>query len=153
LLSIHVAKAAQATFKSIRSLVPLFDRVLVQRFKPETVRPFLSNAFVLSLSNDGGSIGAQKTASGIFLPTSATSSPLPEATVIAVGPGAPDKEGRIVPTSVKAGDRVLLPGWGGNAIKVGEEVRSAPPMFLGGVFCSFFLGGGVRLIGFWSIFF
>ena len=65
----------------------------------------------------------QKTATGIFLPTSATSSPLPEATVIAVGPGAPDKEGRVVPTSVKAGDRVLLPGWGGNAIKVGEDVR------------------------------
>ena len=65
----------------------------------------------------------QKTASGIFLPTSATSSPLPEATVIAVGPGAPNKEGRVVPTSVKAGDRVLLPGWGGNAIKVGEDVR------------------------------
>jgi chaperonin GroES len=65
----------------------------------------------------------QKTASGIFLPTSATSSPLPEATVIAVGPGAPNKEGHVVPTAVKAGDRVLLPGWGGNAIKVGEEVR------------------------------
>ncbi len=43
--------------------------------------------------------------------------------MIAVGPGAPDKEGRVVPTSVKAGDRVLLPGWGGNAIKVGEDVR------------------------------
>jgi len=28
-----------------------------------------------------------------------------------------------VPTAVKAGDRVLLPGWGGNSIKVGEEVR------------------------------
>jgi len=90
--------AAQATFKSIKSLMPLLDRVLVQRFKPDT-----------------------KTASGIFLPTSATSSPLPEATVIAVGPGAPDKEGRVVPTSVQAGDRVLLPGWGGNVIKVGEE--------------------------------
>jgi len=48
---------------------------------------------------------------------------LPEATVIAVGPGAPDKEGKVVPTSVKAGDHVLLPGWGGNQIKVGEEVR------------------------------
>ncbi|KAH9962533.1 hsp10-like protein, partial [Lactifluus volemus] len=89
--------SAQATFKPTRSLVPLLDRVLVQRFKPET-----------------------KTATGIFLPTSATLNPLPEATVIAVGPGAPDKEGRIVPTLVKAGDMVLLPGWGGNAIKVGE---------------------------------
>jgi co-chaperonin GroES (HSP10) len=65
----------------------------------------------------------QKTASGIFLPTSATSTPLPEATVIAVGPGAPNKEGKVIPTTVKAGDRVLLPGWGGNSIKVGDEVR------------------------------
>lgn len=47
---------------------------------------------------------------------------MPEATVIAVGPGAPNKEGQVIPTTVKAGDRVLLPGWGGNSIKVGEEV-------------------------------
>ena len=86
----------------------------------------------------------QKTASGIFLPSSATSSPLPEATVIAVGPGAPDKEGRVVPTAVKAGDRVLLPGWGGNTIKVGEEVgpflfyfRGLEVLTFGGVFFSF----------------
>lgn len=43
--------------------------------------------------------------------------------MIAVGPGAPDKDGKIVPTNVRAGDRVLLPGWGGNSLKVGEEVR------------------------------
>ena len=49
---------------------------------------------------------------------------MPEATVIAVGPGAPNKEGEVVPTTVKPGDRVLLPGWGGNSIKVGEEVSS-----------------------------
>ena len=65
---------------------------------------------------------SQKTASGIFLPSSSTNNPLPEATVIAVGPGAPNKDGNILPVSVKAGDRVLLPGWGGNPIKVGEEV-------------------------------
>jgi chaperonin GroES len=47
---------------------------------------------------------------------------LPEATVIAVGPGAPGKDGKITPTTVKAGDKVLLPGWGGNSIKLGEEV-------------------------------
>lgn len=66
----------------------------------------------------------QKTASGIFLPTSATEQPLPEATVIAVGPGARDKKGNAIPVSVQPGDRVLLPGWGGNAIKVGEDVRT-----------------------------
>ncbi|PIL26658.1 hypothetical protein GSI_11283 [Ganoderma sinense ZZ0214-1] len=90
--------AAQATFKSIKAVIPLFDRVLVQRFKAET-----------------------KTASGIFLPSASTNTPLPEATVIAVGPGAPNKDGTVLPVSVKAGDRVLLPGWGGSPIKVGEE--------------------------------
>jgi co-chaperonin GroES (HSP10) len=64
----------------------------------------------------------QKTATGIFLPSSATASPLPEATVIAVGPGAPNKDGAVQPVSVQPGDRVLLPGWGGSPIKVGEEV-------------------------------
>ena len=50
--------------------------------------------------------------------------------MIAVGPGAPNKDGKVVPTAVKAGDRVLLPGWGGNAIKVGEEVRVLLPSFM-----------------------
>ncbi|KAF7773115.1 hypothetical protein Agabi119p4_5282 [Agaricus bisporus var. burnettii] len=90
--------AARATFQSIKSVVPLLDRILVQRFKPET-----------------------KTTSGILLPTSVTKNPLPEATVIAVGPGARDKDGKLLPMGVQAGDRVLLPGWGGNSIKLGEE--------------------------------
>ncbi|WFD36609.1 mitochondrial heat shock protein Hsp10 [Malassezia cuniculi] len=87
-----------STIRSIKSVVPLLDRVLVQRFKPET-----------------------KTASGLFLPSSAASSPLPEATVIAAGPGAPNKDGVVVPVGVKPGDKILLPSWGGNQIKVGEE--------------------------------
>jgi co-chaperonin GroES (HSP10) len=70
----------------------------------------------------------QKTATGLFLPSSATSSPLPEATVIAVGPGAPNKEGVLQAVSVKVGDRVLLPGWGGSPIKVGEEVSLSEAM-------------------------
>lgn len=61
------------------------------------------------------------------MPTSATTSPLPEAIVIAVGPGALNKDGKVIPTDVKAGDRVLLPGWGGNSIKVGEEVCLLKP--------------------------
>lgn len=99
ILSLPTPLQSQSTIRSIKSVVPLLDRVLVQRFKPET-----------------------KTASGLFLPSSATSSPLPEASVVSTGPGAPDKDGKVVPTSVKAGDKVLLPGWGGNSIKVGEEV-------------------------------
>jgi len=88
-----------SSIRNIKSVVPLLDRVLVQRFKPET-----------------------KTASGIFLPSSSSQTPLPEASVIAAGPGATDKDGKVVPTSVQPGDKVLLPSWGGNSIKVGEEV-------------------------------
>jgi len=36
-----------------------------------------------------------------------------EATVIAVGPGFVTEAGVLVPCSVEAGDRVLLPKWGG----------------------------------------
>lgn len=35
-----------------------------------------------------------------------------------------------MPTQVKAGDRVLLPGWGGNSIKVGDEVRTQRIIYL-----------------------
>lgn len=61
-----------------------------------------------------------QTASGIFLPSAADKTQS-EATVIAVGPGAKDKDGKVIEMSLKAGDRVLLPGYGGQNIKVGEE--------------------------------
>lgn len=71
--------------KSIKSLAPLLDRILVQRVKAEA-----------------------KTASGIFLPESAVKE-LNEAKVLAVGPGNIDKEGKRIPMSVTAGDKVLIP--------------------------------------------
>lgn len=81
-----VLPAKQATsIRSIKSLVPLLDRVLVQRIKADT-----------------------KTASGIFLPESSVKE-LNEAKVLAVGPGALDKEGKRLPVGVQAGDRVLIP--------------------------------------------
>ncbi|WFD26323.1 mitochondrial heat shock protein Hsp10 [Malassezia nana] len=98
LASGQINRQSASSIRNIKSVVPLLDRVLVQRFKPET-----------------------KTASGIFLPSSSNQTPLPEASVIAAGPGATDKDGKLVPTSVQPGDKVLLPSWGGNSIKVGEE--------------------------------
>ena len=77
---------AQTTaLKSIKSLAPLLDRILVQRIKAET-----------------------KTASGIFLPESSVKE-LNEAKVLAVGPGGLDKEGKRVTPSVSPGDKVLIP--------------------------------------------
>ncbi|EAA27079.1 chaperonin Cpn10 [Neurospora crassa] len=85
------------TVRSVKSLIPLLDRVLVQRVKAEA-----------------------KTASGIFLPESSVKD-LNEAKVLAVGPGALDKDGKRLPMGVNAGDRVLIPQYGGSPVKVGEE--------------------------------
>ena len=71
--------------KSIKSLAPLLDRVLVQRVKAEA-----------------------KTKGGLFLPESSVKE-LNEATVLAVGPGGLDKEGKRVTPSVAPGDKVLIP--------------------------------------------
>lgn len=71
--------------KSIRSIAPLLDRVLVQRVKAEA-----------------------KTAGGIFLPETAVKE-LNEAKVMAVGPGALDRDGKRITPSVQAGDRVIIP--------------------------------------------
>ncbi|KAF4549191.1 10 kDa heat shock protein [Elsinoe fawcettii] len=83
--------------KSIKSLVPLLDRVLVQRVKAEA-----------------------KTAGGIFLPESSVKE-LNEAKVLAVGPGGLDKDGKRIPMSVNSGDKVLIPQFGGSSLKVGED--------------------------------
>lgn len=68
-----------------------------------------------------------KTAGGIFLPETAVKE-LNEAKVLAVGPGAMDKEGKRLPMGVKAGDKVLIPQvrdvcgrWGGFGDAVADE--------------------------------
>ncbi|WLF79376.1 mitochondrial heat shock protein Hsp10 [Lodderomyces elongisporus] len=84
--------------KSAQALKPLFDRVLVQRLKPAT-----------------------KTSTGIYIPEK-NQEKLNQATVIAVGPGMTNTTtGEVIPVSVRAGDKVLLPSFGGNPIKVGED--------------------------------
>ncbi|KAF2856016.1 10 kDa heat shock protein-like protein [Plenodomus tracheiphilus IPT5] len=89
-----------SAIKSIRSIAPLLDRILVQRLKPEA-----------------------KTATGIFLPETAVKE-LNEAKVLAVGPGALDRDGKRITPSVAVGDKVLIPQYGGSPIKVGEEELS-----------------------------
>lgn len=82
----------------MKALQPLFDRVLIQRVKP-----------------------ASKTASGIYIPEK-NQEKLNQGTVIAAGPGITNTTtGNVIPTSVKPGDKVLLPSFGGNPVKVGDE--------------------------------
>ena len=47
---------------------------------------------------------------------------LNQGTVVAAGPGVTDPTtGKLIPVAVKAGDKVLLPNFGGSSVKVGEE--------------------------------
>jgi len=76
---------------------PLHDRVVVRRVKEE-----------------------EKTKGGIIIPDTAKEKPQ-EGEVIAVGPGARDESGKLVPIEVKAGDRVLFGKWSGSEVKIDEE--------------------------------
>ncbi|KAF7998688.1 hypothetical protein HF325_006872 [Metschnikowia pulcherrima] len=92
-------KSAVGSFlKNVNNLKPLFDRVLVQRMKP-----------------------ALKTSSGIYIPEK-NQEKLNQGTVVAAGPGVTDvSTGKLIPVAVQAGDKVLLPNFGGSPVKVGEE--------------------------------
>lgn len=41
--------------------------------------------------------------------------------IVAVGPGARDKDGKFIPLNLKEGDTVLLPEYGGTEVKLGEK--------------------------------
>ena len=78
---------------------PLHDRVVVRRLEAE-----------------------EKTAGGIIIPDTAKEKPM-EGEVIAVGPGARDETGKLVPLDVKANDRILFGKWSGTEVKIdGEEL-------------------------------
>jgi chaperonin GroES len=62
-----------------------------------------------------------KTASGLYIPEKNVEK-LSEAKVLAVGPGALDKDGKRITPSVAPGDRVLIPPFGGSTVKIGDEV-------------------------------
>jgi chaperonin GroES len=76
---------------------PLHDRVVIRRIE-----------------------GEEKTKGGIIIPDTAKEKPQ-EGEVVAVGPGARDESGRLVPPDVKAGDRVLFGKWSGAEVKIDGE--------------------------------
>jgi chaperonin GroES len=78
---------------------PLHDRIVVRRLEAE-----------------------EKTAGGIIIPDTAKEKPM-EGEVVAVGPGARDEAGKLVPLDVKAGNRILFGKWSGTEVKLdGEEL-------------------------------
>ena len=57
---------------------------------------------------------------GIIIPDAAKEKPQ-EGTIIAVGPGKRDKDGKLVPMEVKKGDKVLMPKYGGSDVKIDDK--------------------------------
>eukprot|EP00392_Amoebophrya_sp_AT5.2_P016079 g16322.t1 len=82
---------------ALKRFIPLADRVLVQAFKAEA-----------------------KTATGIYLPDAAKKS-INQAKVISVGKGRLGQDDKLLPMSVKAGDTVIIPEYGGMSIKFDSE--------------------------------
>ena len=77
---------------------PLHDRVVIRR--PE---------------------GEEKTKAGIIIPDTAQEKPH-EGEVVAVGPGARDEAGKLIPIDLKPGDRVLFGKWSGTEAKIEELI-------------------------------
>ena len=73
---------------------PLHDRVVVRRLE-----------------------GEEKSKGGIIIPDTAKEKPQ-EGEVIAVGPGARDEAGKLIPLDVKAGDQILFGKWSGTEVKI-----------------------------------
>ena len=63
----------------------------------------------------------EKTKSGILLPDSASKERPEQGKVVAVGPGKKNKQGQIIPLSVKVGQKVLFKKYSSNEIKVEEK--------------------------------
>ena len=76
---------------------PLHDRVVVKRSEEE-----------------------QKTKGGIIIPDTAQEKPM-QGEVLAVGPGARNDKGDLIPMGVSAGDRVLFGKWSGTEVKLDGE--------------------------------
>lgn len=64
----------------------------------------------------------EKTTGGIIIPDNAQEKPI-QGKVVAVGNGARDQSGNIIPLEVKVGDVVMYGKWGGTEVKIdGQEL-------------------------------
>jgi chaperonin GroES len=90
---------------------PLHDRVLVRRIDED-----------------------ERTAGGIIIPDTAKEKPM-TGEVVAVGSGARDEKGKLVPLDVAPGDQILFGKWSGSEVKMnGEELLIMKESDIMGVF-------------------
>lgn len=80
---------------SFKRIIPLLNRIVVRKIEPQT-----------------------KTTSGIIINKPDTQT---YGVVLEAGPGQNDNLGKVIPLSVKVGDTVMLPEFGGQKIKLGDQ--------------------------------
>jgi chaperonin GroES len=80
---------------SFKKILPLLNRIVVRKLEPQT-----------------------KTASGIIISKPETTS---YGVVLEAGSGAYDMNGKLIPLSVRVGDTVLLPEFGGQKVKLNDQ--------------------------------
>eukprot|EP00745_Piridium_sociabile_P036343 TRINITY_DN65107_c0_g1_i1.p1 TRINITY_DN65107_c0_g1~~TRINITY_DN65107_c0_g1_i1.p1 ORF type:complete len:103 (+),score=28.25 TRINITY_DN65107_c0_g1_i1:118-426(+) len=83
--------------RAFKKFLPLFDRILVERNLPEL-----------------------KTKGGLMIPEQSQGK-VQQAVVMATGAGFRNENGEMAPVSVKVGDNVLLPEYGGTKIVLEEK--------------------------------
>jgi chaperonin GroES len=76
---------------------PLHDRVVVRRVEED-----------------------ERSSGGIIIPDTAKEKPM-QGEILAVGPGARDEAGKLVPLDVKAGDRIIFGKWSGTEVRIDSE--------------------------------
>lgn len=62
----------------------------------------------------------EKTKTGIFLPDTASKERPMEGTVVAVGEGRRDDNGKLIPMNVVAGDKIIFAKYSGTEVKLDE---------------------------------
>ena len=125
-------------FSTARRLVPIADRVLVRKVEAKTQAPAPRRSTppppatraprrskpspleTVASRNRRLTKPPAQTAGGIFLPD-ANVQKMNEAEVIAVGPGAKDDAGALIPMDVAVGDLVLLPEYGATPVTIGDD--------------------------------
>jgi len=80
----------------VKKLIPLLNRVLIEK-----------------------DVAPSKTTSDILLPES--TGKLNSGKVISVGLGSCSKDGNTIPVSIKEGDHVLLPEYGGTKVRLAKK--------------------------------
>src|SRR5271154_5683765 len=111
----RVPKLAIWGVRRTRPRAATYRREPVLHFRPETslmkFRPLHDRVVIKRVEEVAKSKG------GIIIPDTAKEKPQ-EGEVIAVGPGARDESGKLIPIDLKAGDLVLFGKWSGSEVKI-----------------------------------